>query len=652
MVAPHNGGRLDRLVVTFSEATPYEVRFAVLDAQGARKDSSGPHPLGPPPPVTLGEVKEDEAAAMGAALLTWFAGDEGGGCRRIWQETVRADTVADVVLDIRHPDLQCLPWEVLRDDPWSFLSSTRPPVRRRNRLPTDAPTVVAEQSVVPQRILVVQTGPVPVEADVLGAVHRGLRVRPCIWRVDLLDAPTLREFLARIHQFEPHVLHVVGHGAADAETQSVTVQPHDHSEPWKLDGAVVMAKFRETGLRSPRIVVLSCGTRDGDSHDLDDGLLASGAAAVVSMQGQVGVRASDLFAEGLYRYLAEDMAIHEAVARARNDVDTERTYGADFLRPRLTVATEPRELRLGLGPLHSRDLLLKTNFQRAHVLTDQSTVRGAIIDSLLGQVPVTVVSGGARCGKSKIVQSCIVAARTSGRRIVYLELPDPARKYSAQALIDDIESFVRDLRGPTAADARTRPPGPPRERSPVAGILDQVKGGLNVPARRLSVSASTYVDLRERLLEISTHGPFCVVFDGTSQIYDFATFRQEVVEAVRASGGDSQIQLVLVGPAARDADLDSLENQAGVKWIDVEEHYWHQTAELANEMIAKDWPFEPERSVAEKWKVCRDGFLNWARSQAQDGRGTLAIETLVHEYVRRRTDAGLPPTLQPFPTGR
>jgi CHAT domain len=594
MVTPHSGEPVNRLVVTVPDGPP-AVKFAIYSASGRLIEGSELHPLQPAPIVTLDTAEHDDAVAMGKALLAWITSSQRG--QEVWDRAVRQRTVADVVLDIRPPALRMLPWEMLCDGPWTFRSSTRPGLRARYPFPPEDAAIPGDAAV-PLRILVVQTGTVPEEADVLGAVHRGLRVRPCIWQVEALHAPTMTEFTAEIDRFAPHVLHVVGHGEVDAGPQSITVHPHDKGMPWNLDRAFVEDQFTEQlARRLPRLVVLACCTKAAGPHDLDDLLLNAGADAVISMQGAVTVPANDLFVERLYRYLADGMSVHCAVASARNDVHVPRTHGTNYLRPRLAVAREPRELRLRLPRRSPVELLRKARFVHTHLLIDQSPVRGQIIDSMLNGDQVTLVRGRRKCGKTSIVKSCIVAVQSVGRHVIHVQLPNTSVLLSSEEVISRIESRA-----------------------------------LGKPA------TSSYADLLDKLIHLAVDtDPLILVIDDTSRIYEFAAFREEFVQAVQPP-----IQLVLVGPED-DAELDGIIGmELGARAITIPEPRSSEAPELATEMMAKDWTSDAAvKHFAISWEQCRAEFLKWARTTSLEG-GTLAVEDMVATYYRCRSEAGLP----------
>jgi len=292
------------------------------------------------------------AAADGARFVVGrqlFALLNQGDVATAWESLMVSEPRPDRVhLEVRSPQLQDLPWELLRDRsgflfrrpdlPWSLLQA-----RCHETPPAPAPG--------PLRVLLVVCDPRARELLSDGEIARiggGIAERRCRIHIEVLDGPTDIELRREIDSLRPHVLHFIGHGMARPGGSRMlafnwTTTPHE-GRKWGLRSEDV-GDFSQW---KPQLVVLNaCRT----AHDpveniqgLAEAFLDAGAWAVVSMQADVESPAAAAFSWRFYEALGRELAVDRAVAAARADPELSRGGRADWALPRLTVACPPQAL--------------------------------------------------------------------------------------------------------------------------------------------------------------------------------------------------------------------------------------------------------------------------------------------------------------------
>ena len=227
-------------------------------------------------------------------------------------------------------DLAALPWELLRDPAIDYLalSRTTPLVRHPHRLVMRPRPVFRP----PLRILVMIASPSdlpPVDAEaewqnVLAATEQ-LRARGLL-ELERIEEATLRALQRKLRSREFHVFHYIGHSTFDPASGQGMLALED---PYGDGGSVpVRAEdlARElTEENTIRLVVLnSCQSAVAQEQDpfagLASSLVARGLPAVVAMQWAIADDAARVFAEELYRAVAEGLPVDAAVSEARRAI--------------------------------------------------------------------------------------------------------------------------------------------------------------------------------------------------------------------------------------------------------------------------------------------------------------------------------------------
>ena len=171
------------------------------------------------------------APDAGLALWNLIADGDVG---RWWREAAQAMDPATTrtVLDVRVPDLQSVPWELMAAD-------GRTPVFRNERHPwvrARTPWQSLAEMPVPVKALVVVGDNRSVDLDVdeeLAAVFAALRMMPARWNVEVLSAPSLTQLRRTLAEVQPDVLHIIAHGMEKGREQ-VLAFTDATGAPWDL----------------------------------------------------------------------------------------------------------------------------------------------------------------------------------------------------------------------------------------------------------------------------------------------------------------------------------------------------------------------------------------------------------------------------------
>ena len=233
-----------------------------------------------------------------------------------------------LVLRLTAPGLVALPWETLFDpETGTYLCRKEPLVRR---VPArHAPAALAIEP--PLRILGMVSSPrglpaLDVEAE-KALLEDALRPQIDAGRVKIswVEPVTWSAVHDRLLSREWHVIHFIGHGTYDPETDEgllafVGNDGRTHNVP-----ASSLADLIDEAEPSPRLVLLNtCSSGTGGRDDLFSGtagaLAHSGIHAVAAMQFEISDRAAIEFSRGFYAALAHGRRIDDAVRSGRIEI--------------------------------------------------------------------------------------------------------------------------------------------------------------------------------------------------------------------------------------------------------------------------------------------------------------------------------------------
>jgi len=234
-------------------------------------------------------------------------------------------TSVQIALRLTAPGLAALPWEALYDaETQTYLCLKEPLVR--NVPAPHSPTALAVAS--PLRVLAMVSSPRGLPALDVDAERERLEaaLKPQLdaGRVELhwLEEVTWEGVHSMLLEREWHVLHFIGHGTYDVETDEGVLAFVGRDGRADYVTATSLADLLDEAEPTPRLVVLnSCQSAAGGTTDLFSGTAAalahSGIRAVAAMQFSISDIAALAFARGFYTALAYGRGIDEAVRSGR-----------------------------------------------------------------------------------------------------------------------------------------------------------------------------------------------------------------------------------------------------------------------------------------------------------------------------------------------
>ena len=233
-----------------------------------------------------------------------------------------------LVLRLTAPGLAALPWEALFDsETGAYLCRKEPLVRRVPAGHTPAALEIEP----PLRILGMVSSPrglpaLDVEAE-QGLLEEALRpqIEAGLVKISWVQPVTWSAVHDRLLSREWHVLHFIGHGTYDTETDEGILAFVGHDGRAHHVPASSLADLIGEAEPSPRLVLLNtCSSGTGGRDDLFSGtagaLAHSGIHAVAAMQFEISDRAAIEFSRGFYSALAHGRRIDDAVRSGRIEI--------------------------------------------------------------------------------------------------------------------------------------------------------------------------------------------------------------------------------------------------------------------------------------------------------------------------------------------
>ena len=254
-----------------------------------------------------------------------FSGDILSAYRTSMAVASERGSSVQIALRLTAPGLAALPWEALFDAEAGVYLCRKEPLVRHVPAPHAPPALSIEP---PMRVLGMISSPRGLPAlDVSGEKERleeALRPHLDSGRVELewLDDVTWNAVHARLLEQKWHVLHFVGHGTYDVDTDEGVLVFVGRDGRADYVTASSLADLLDEAEPTPRLVVLnSCQSGAGGTTDLFSGTAAalahSGIRAVAAMQFSISDIAAIEFARGFYTALAYGRGIDEAMRSGR-----------------------------------------------------------------------------------------------------------------------------------------------------------------------------------------------------------------------------------------------------------------------------------------------------------------------------------------------
>jgi tetratricopeptide (TPR) repeat protein len=271
-------------------------------------------------------VNERQMRQVGEQLFqALFAGPIYGSYRASMGAAQRHGELLRVVLRLTAPKLAAIPWEALFDpETGAYICRKEPLVRHVPAPYTPEPLEV----LAPLRVLGLVASPRNLPPlDVSGEQRRlsealAEPIAEELIELNWLPQASWHGVQAKLLSGQWHVLHFVGHGDYDEETDQGQIALVNTDGRADLVEADALADLLGEAQPTPRLVVLnSCSSGEAGTQDVFSGtaaaLVRSGISAVAAMQFAVSDDAALAFARGFYTSLANGRGIDEATRSGR-----------------------------------------------------------------------------------------------------------------------------------------------------------------------------------------------------------------------------------------------------------------------------------------------------------------------------------------------
>jgi hypothetical protein len=487
----------------------------------------------------------------------------------IGQELRRARALGPLRLLIRiePPELDALPWELMRNG--SMLSFTNVSMPIARVAPYFNPALRLPPMCWPLRVmLVVATKDEDKEIQVEDEIRY---IKDAFRRVcGLVDLEVSylpdRDGIRKLAEaMQPHVFHFVGHGGMDDELGGyLRLEQEDGSDiQWTAaairdDLAFVVRdnqNSHDQAFGVPRLAVLNaCQSGQRDEHRgtlaAAQGLAELNVPAVIAMQGPIRGAAAARFAKGLYETLSTGGPLDRAVTRARVEITDKFSQNQrEYALPALILGAPP-ECILDLSHYDPSQRLPAEPREKLLSFVDRVPRRRQLWDGLWTDQQsgprIFAITGPVKAGKGSLVRWCLGVASVLGYRAVLAEI-------ESGEYLDSI-SFLKML-----ANA---PGGGPDFIAALAGLRADLAeyefGQLRAAAADLSYDRSPlylYEKLTKVLAELAAERPLLIGIDGLAAV-ERGTWENHALRGLVAPIGLGQAGKVRLVVSIQERELD------------------------------------------------------------------------------------------------
>ncbi|MDT8307138.1 MAG: CHAT domain-containing protein, partial [Anaerolineae bacterium] len=386
-----------------------------------------------------------------------------------------------LLLDIRAPELEALPWELMADERRGRLFAEFVAPVCRGELRRAAAEGAGEW---PLRMLVV-IGSRPDDSD----VEAGLEVerlfaalQPVSADVDLilLKQRSRGDLLRAMERYQPHILHYIGHGVVPDEGEGEPfLTLYDAGSGIEDEWTAEQIRNELILAQVPSFVFVNACRSEEPGHpglwSIADAFLALNVPAVLAMQTDIDGRDAARFAGAVYEGLAgkglpAPLALDAAVNRARQkvfavDAGLKRR---DWAAPCLRVQAPPdkilrfdggieraRRLRVMASPaLENVPLYVDRCEERFKVWHRLSAAEEAQVVGLAGDAAsVVCVVGEAKIGKTALAQLLMERCALTRHQVRYVRIPEGAHYLTVLRLIRDARPIGQSAGAAPGQDA-------------------------------------------------------------------------------------------------------------------------------------------------------------------------------------------------------
>jgi hypothetical protein len=550
-----------------------------------------------------------------------------------------------LILDIRPPELQNLPWELMNtpDGELRFGDTNRPVCRGHLEM---VPALVPLEW--PLRLLVVLASSPSDEAVQGGAEMEALldALMHCDPDVDLLvlKQPSKADLVAECQRFKPHIFHFIGHGRVEGDKAWLELTQKDGQtiQEWTT------LSIRNDNLGGELRLVFINACRSSDVREtglpsVTEAFLRTGVPAVVGMTSDVNGTDAGRFAGRFYKSLAEGKALDIAMAEARQAVWEHRVDGPqrrEWAAPCLYVQAHPEQiLKIGefRGIEQQRRQAVQTmrDFRKNRIFVDRRNERyltwRRIADAAVQiQSPgLMVIRGESAVGKSEFAKTLLERCFIYGYDILYVDMnkyfPGGSTRFNLcrDANFLTVLRAIRDIG--IEATGGLRRPFPPENFYPFNRKINEILRKVQ-PCRELSDNEQQQLDADPNLDKWRSNGT-----DGYNKAFEiFKTFlpclsqctnerplvivldQLELVnrdnlsliysELLKPCLEDDKIRFVLPLRADTEGTKEMEKHRGEFTLIEMREFSEQDWEELAAEYIVRYWSNEEFATLSEKHK--------------------------------------------------
>ncbi len=473
-----------------------------------------------------------------------------------------------LLIKIEPPELNALPWELMRNGSMLMFTNVAMPIARV--APYFNPALELPPSCWPLRVMLVvatKDEDKQIQADdeiryIKDAFRRvcGLVDLEVSW---LPDRDGIRKL---VEAAQPHVFHFVGHGGMDDELGGyLRLEQEDGPDvPWTAaaihdDLAFVVRDNQDSHDQTfgvPRLAVLNaCQSGQPDEHRgmlaAAQGLAELHVPAIIAMQGPIRGLAAARFAKGLYETLSTGGPLDRAVTRARVEItDKFPPNQREYALPALILGAPPERI-LDLSHCDPSARLADAPREKVLSFVDRVPRRRQLWDRLWtdqqGGPRIFAITGPVKAGKGSLVRWCLGVASVLGYRAVLAQIESD----------EDVDSigFLEEL--------ASAPGGGPEFTAAMAGLRADLAeyrlAQLRAAADQLSYDRSPlylYERLTSVLAKLAAERPLLIGIDGLAAV-NRDTWQDYAVRGLVAPialGQAGQVRLV-VSLQERERDL-------------------------------------------------------------------------------------------------
>lgn len=563
--------------------------------------------------------------------------DAASALRAHWDAAVQANPKSPLEVRINSTALAGYPWELLWDDKDRKHARVGGLIRRWPGASAASPS-----SDWPFRLLlIVGADDAKLDpADRIDALREVALVRKALVHfgrtldIQLLLLPSHEVLRTVLHEYQPHVLHFVGHGTFDLGKKRHAVVIEHAAGTWNWNTSEIKEDLTVAGC-IPRLAFLNCcrsGAERQSSLGLQRALSELGVPVVVAMQADVRGDYAATFSETFYAHALGVLKPNDAVPSVAEAVrEGRRKLGAeddvDWGLPTLTCCADvPVDHALIARRVWPNDPAFRTcrEFDDARVFAFDE-VRMSSIDpgkpavDVLGarrkliywchpvkqgkQPSLIIVRGPAGSGRTRLLHWCMEtwALADPRPRLRYVRVDRPRGKNTVQWLVRLRAGEVSPDRPEADRFLKDRLPLDPfaafYEAVAKAAQLLQGPTAVDDPARRIELIDTFQREVTDDvpvapicqafLAGLQQIGePLVVVFDqlSTEAISPklFAGFRDAFLAAVASQATNVRVALALSREDHEQFELAGLDSQS-VRIVDVEAN--HTTEELTEKAV-------------------------------------------------------------------